>query len=63
MVSPLFKKNSNLDKKNYRPVSILSVISKIYERAINEQLTSYFNQHFNVLLSAIRPGIDVRAHS
>ena len=56
MVSPLHKKNSNLDKENYRPVNILPVISKIYERAINEQLTSYFNQHFNVHLSAFRPG-------
>ena len=56
MVSPLHKKNSNLNKENYRPVSIVPVISKIYERAINEQLTSYFNQHFNVHLSAFRPG-------
>ena len=31
MVSPLHKKNSNLDKENYRPVSTLPVISKIYE--------------------------------
>ena len=29
MVTPLHKKNSNLDKENYRPVSILPVISKI----------------------------------
>ena len=56
MVSPVHKKNSNFDKENYRPVSILPVISKIYERAINEQLTSYFNQHFNVHISAFRPG-------
>ena len=56
MVSPLHKKNTNLHKENYRPVSILPVISKIYERAINEQLTSYFNQHFNIHLSAFRPG-------
>ena len=56
MFSPLHKKNSNLDKENYRPVSILPVILKIYERAINEQLTSYFSQHFNVYLFAFRPG-------
>ena len=37
MVTPLHKKNSNLDKENYCPVSILPVISKVYERAINEQ--------------------------
>ena len=56
MVTPLHKKNSNLDKENYRPVSILPVISKIHERAINEQLCSFFSQHFNTYLSAFRPG-------
>ena len=35
MVSPLHKKNSTLDKENYRPVSILPILSKLYERAIN----------------------------
>ena len=33
-VKPLFKKNSRLDVGNYRPVSILSVVSKILERAV-----------------------------
>ena len=55
MVTPLHKKNSNLHKENYRPVSILPVISKIYKRAINEQLYIFFSQHFNTYLSAFRP--------
>ncbi len=38
---PLFKKGSNLDVGNYRPVSILSIISKILERAIYSQLEKY----------------------
>ena len=33
-VKPLLKKNSALDVGNYRPVSILNVVSKILERAI-----------------------------
>ena len=40
-VSPLFKKNNSLDKGNYRPVSVLPCISKIYERAIHDQLMDY----------------------
>ena len=56
MATPLHQKNSNLDRENYRPVSILPVISKIYERANNQQLSSFFSQHFNVYLSAFRPG-------
>ena len=34
MVSPLHEKNSTQDKGNYRPVSILPIMSKLYERAI-----------------------------
>ena len=59
MVTPLHKKNSNLDKENYRHVSILPVISKIFERAINAQLCSFFS------LTFLHSGqdIDARAHS
>ena len=31
----IFKKNSPLDASNYRPVSILSIVSKIIERSIS----------------------------
>ena len=37
-VVPLHKKNSQLEVGNYRPVSILPVVSKFFERAIYEQL-------------------------
>ena len=40
-VKPLYKKNSNLDVGNYRPVSILSVVCKILEKAIYIQLEAY----------------------
>ena len=41
-VIPLFKKDSRLEKSNYRPVSILSNFSKIYEICIFDQLSTYF---------------------
>ena len=34
-VSPVFKKGNNNDKTNYRPVSILPSLSKIYESLIH----------------------------
>ena len=40
-VKPLFKKNSRLDIGNYRPVSILCIISKILEKSVYNQLESY----------------------
>ena len=42
-VTPLYKKGSRLDPGNYRPVSILPVLSKILEQAVNGQLCSFLN--------------------
>ena len=55
-VSPIFKKNDKLDKKNFRPVSILTGISKIFEYVMNDQLIGYFQAMFHKLLSAFRKG-------
>ena len=44
IVKPLFKKNSRLDVGNYRPVSILPIISKILERAIYVQIEAYLKE-------------------
>ena len=47
-VKPLHKKNSTLEAGNYRPVSILSVVSKILEKAIHSQLVKFLEQN-NIL--------------
>ena len=44
-VIPVFKNEEKLDKSNNRPVSILPVISKIYERLMYEQM-------FNILIKS-----------
>ena len=46
-VIAVFKKEEKLDKSNYRPVNILPVISKIYERLMYEQIYKYFDQIFS----------------
>ena len=43
-VIPLFKKGSTLDPGNYRPVSILNVLSKLLERAAHSQLSNYLEK-------------------
>ena len=53
-VTPVFKKEDRLDKKNYRPISVLNVFSKIVERFILDQLTPYFNNMLSDFLSAYR---------
>ena len=38
--TPIYKKGSNLEPKNYRPISPLPVISKIFEKIIHNQMQS-----------------------
>ena len=40
-VTPLHKKDSKVDYLNYRPISLLSVFSKIYEKLIYSRVYSY----------------------
>ena len=44
-VRPLYKKDGRTDKSNYRPISILSNVSKIYERSLYNQLYDYFDKN------------------
>ena len=41
-VVPIFKKDSKKEFQNYRPISVLPVISKIFESVIHDQLNEYF---------------------
>ena len=43
-VKPLYKKNDRFEAGNCRPVSILSVASKILERAVYTQLKIFRRQ-------------------
>ena len=42
-VIPVYKKNEKCNKTNYRSVSILANISKIYEKLLYDQLSKYFD--------------------
>ena len=44
-VIPLHKKNETLLPKNYRPVSLLSILSKVTERCIFIQMTTYLEEN------------------
>ena len=55
-VIPLFKKDSNTDKKNYRPISILPSISKVFERLMFRQITNYVDTIISPYLCGFRKG-------
>ena len=42
IIVPVFKKGDPTDVQNYRPISLTCVASKIMERVIVQQMTSYF---------------------
>ncbi|PFX15504.1 putative RNA-directed DNA polymerase from transposon BS [Stylophora pistillata] len=44
-VTPLHKSGSKDDPRNYRPISVLPVVSKVLERLIHKQLASFFDDH------------------
>ena len=46
IVTPLFKKDDNTDKANYRPISVLPSISKIFERLMFKQISNLFKSKF-----------------
>ena len=50
----IYKIVDPFDKKNYRPVSILPLLSKAHERVIYEQTLNYFEPFFNETLCGFR---------
>ena len=51
---PLYKKFDSLPKENYRPVSLLPHISKIFKRIIHKQITSYTKVKLNSCITGIQ---------
>ena len=41
-VTPLFKQGERTDVNNYRPISVISIIAKVFERIVYDQLYSFF---------------------
>ena len=54
LVRSIFKKNERSKLENYRPVSILSGMTKIYERFIHNCLSSYAESFLSKFVSAYR---------
>ena len=56
-VAPVHKKKSKLSKENYRPISILPNISKVYERYLHDQMSEFFDNIFSNYQCGFRKGL------
>lgn len=59
VVHPVFKSGDRANVTNYRPISVLSSLSKIFERILNSCLVTYLTKHKIIAANqfGFRPGI------
>ena len=53
-VRPIFKKGVRTEIKNYRPVCLLNIFTKTYERFLHDNLTNYVDTFLSKFISAYR---------
>ena len=58
IIAPVHKKGARTSKNNYRPVSILSNISKIYERLLFTQISKNFEPILSKFQCGFRKGFN-----
>ena len=59
-VIPVFKKEDPTLAKNYRPISLLPTVSKIFERIMLNQITTYINEYLSPFLCGYRKGFSTQ---
>ena len=55
-ITLVFKKNNTLHKVNYRPVSVLPSILKIFEKLMQKQISGYISNYLSRYLCGYRKG-------
>ena len=59
-ITPLYKKGKKNDKGNYRPVSILPNLSKIFEKYMLEEVSPFFENIFSKYQCGFRKGFSTQ---
>ena len=57
-VTPVFKKNNPLSKENYRPVSVLPIISKVFEKLMQNQINLHIKSFLSPYLCGCKKGFN-----
>ena len=53
-VSPILTTDDSASKKNFRPISVLPCLSKIFERVLNTQIVRFMKERLSDLLCGFR---------
>ena len=61
-VTPVFKKDDETDKRNYRPVTVLPCLNNIFERLLSIQLQEFYQGLLSNYISAYRHTTAVKHH-
>ena len=59
-VIPSFKKGDPTKAKNYRPVSVLPVVSKSFDRTMHKQISEYIIQFLSPYMCGYRKGFSTQ---
>jgi hypothetical protein len=64
IISPLFKKGSRTDVHNYRGISLLCTLGKVFTKILNNRMSAWSEEHGNVeeCQAAYRPGRSTTEH-
>ena len=55
-MTPVFKKIDYMNKENYRPVSLLSHMSKVFQKILHNQLNDFMKDKLSNILTGFRKG-------
>ena len=59
-ITPRHKNDDATNKKNYRPISILPIVSKIFEKLIQKQTANFINTHLYKHMYGYRKGYNTQ---
>ena len=62
-ITPVYKKNDPLDKTNYRPVSVLPLVSKVFERIMLKQINDFIVSFLSPCSCGYRKGFNTQPAS
>ena len=59
-ITPSYKKGDVTDKNNYRPISLLPAISKVFEKLYYTQISNHMERYFSKFLCGFRGGLSTQ---